>query len=200
MSAPIRNVRAGDATAVYEICLLTADAGNDGRTVYRDPDLPGHVWAGPYVALEPEHGFVVTDEADVPVGYVLGAADSRRFEAAAETSWWPDLRVRYPVDADRTGIGDRLAVQLIHRPSTADPDLVDDFPSHLHIDLLPAAQGRGDGRRLIERFVESVATAGSTGVHLGVSPRNPRAIGFYEALGFGFLVRDDHRVVMGRRI
>ena len=83
MTATIRHVRAGDRDAVYDICLRTADAGDDGTHLYTDPRLPGHVWAGAYMALEPEHGFVVDDD-DRVVGYILGALDSRRFEAQLE--------------------------------------------------------------------------------------------------------------------
>ena len=83
MTATIRNVRAGDRDAVYDICLRTADAGDDGTHLYTDPLLPGHVWAGAYVALEPEHGFVVDDDGRA-IGYILGALDSRAFEAELE--------------------------------------------------------------------------------------------------------------------
>ena len=93
-----------------------------------------------------------------------------------------------------------------HRPSphppavTGRPTLVGDFPSHLHIDLLPVAQGRGNGRRLLERLLAVLRADGSPGVHLGVSRRNVRAIGFYRALGFEELVDDDRHVVFGRRL
>lgn len=200
MTATIRNVCAGDRDAVYEICLRTADAGADGTHLYADPQLPGHVWAGGYVALEPEHGYVVVDGADRPVGYALGALDSRAFEAELERVWWPRLRAHYPRDATAIAPGDRIARHLIHHPPRADDAIVGDFPSHVHIDLLPSAQGRGDGRRLIERLLGSLRADGSPGVHLGVSPRNVRAIGFYRALGFEELVNDDRHLVFGTRL
>ncbi len=199
MTATIRNVDAGDVDAVYDICLRTADAGDDGTHLYADPLLPGHVWAGAYVALEPEHGFVVVDD-DRVVGYVLGALDSRQFEAELERVWWPTLRARYPLDDATTTPGDRIARSLIHHPSRADDAVVGAFPSHLHIDLLPVAQGRGDGRRLVDRLRDSLRADGSRGVHLGVSPRNTRAIRFYRALGFEELINDDRHLVFGMRL
>lgn len=57
------------------------------------------------------------------------------------------------------------------------------YPSHLHIDLLPAAQGLGHGRALMDSLFERFAAAGSRGVHLGVDTRNDAAIRFYEHLG-----------------
>jgi ribosomal protein S18 acetylase RimI-like enzyme len=195
----IRLVRRDDTDAVYDICLRTADAGGDASHLYDDPRLPGHVWAGPYVAHEPEHGFVVVDDADVPIGYILGASDSRAFEALLERAWWPALRDRYAPDVPRASAAERIAVHLIHHPPTADPSVVEAYPSHLHIDLLPAAQGHGDGRRLIDRLLESLSAAGSPGVHLGVSSRNEHAIGFYRAVGFTELHRDDRHMVFGHR-
>jgi ribosomal protein S18 acetylase RimI-like enzyme len=200
VSQSIRPVRPADRDAVYEICLRTADAGDDGSHLSTDPQLPGHVWAGPYVALEPEHGFVVADDGDRAVGYILGARDSRAFEARLEREWWPDLRARYPLDEPRPLAGDRIAVHLIHHPPLADDAIVAEYPSHLHIDLLPAAQGHGHGRRLVERLATSLRDAGSPGVHLGVSRRNDRAISFYRHLGFDELVAAAHHHVFGMRL
>ena len=54
-------------------------------------------------------------------------------------------------------------------------DLLGEYPSHLHIDLLPRAQGRGNGRALMETFLAALTERGSPGVHLGTSPQNVRA-------------------------
>lgn len=199
MTRRIRPVRPGDTEAVYDICLRTADAGTDATHMYGDPHLPGHVWAGAYVAHQPEHGFVVVDDDDAPIGYVLGALDSADFGAQLERTWWPPLRTEFPIDVERTAAADRLAVHLIHHPSAPDTS-VEEYPSHLHIDLLPEAQGHGDGRRLMARLLDSLTGAGSPGVHLGVSSRNERAIGFYRTIGFTELIRDDRHLVFGRRL
>jgi ribosomal protein S18 acetylase RimI-like enzyme len=61
--------------------------------------------------------------------------------------------------------------------------VVEPFPSHLHIDLLPRLQGQGLGRRLIDLWLETAGVMGSRGVHLGVNPANVRAGRFYLAYG-----------------
>jgi ribosomal protein S18 acetylase RimI-like enzyme len=200
VSQSIRSVRTADRDAVYEICLRTSDAGDDGSHLYTDPELPGHVWAGQYVAFEPEHGFVVADDDDQAIGYILGARDSRALEARLEREWWPGLRRRYPLESTRAAVGDRVAVHLIHHPFLTDDAIVAEYPSHLHIDLLPAAQGQGHGRRLVERLATSLHDAGSRGVHLGVSQRNDRAVSFYRHLGFDELVADEHHHLFGMRL
>ena len=69
------------------------------------------------------------------------------------------------------------------------PEPYEAYPSHLHIDLLPRAQGRGLGRRMLEEVMDTLARRGSPGAHLGVSTLNRRALGFYQRLGFRELVR-----------
>jgi len=61
----IRAYRASDHDAVYEICLLTGDAGADATALYCDPEIVGHVFAAPYTVLEPESCFVVSDDRGV---------------------------------------------------------------------------------------------------------------------------------------
>jgi GNAT superfamily N-acetyltransferase len=57
----------------------------------------------------------------------------------------------------------------------------------MHIDLLPPWQGRGWGRKLIDRFVASVQSSGGDygeGEHIGVAGENSKVVPFYEKLGF----------------
>lgn len=199
-SAKIRRASLADGDRVYEICLRTADAGGDATALHHDPRLVGHVWAAPYLHHAADHAFVVVDEADVAGGYVLGAVDSRSYEAALERAWWPRLRREYPLVAEGRTARDQEVVELIHAPPTAIEAIVERYPSHLHIDLLPEFQGAGHGRRMIETLLESLASAGSSGVHLGVSSANERAIGFYRAMGLRELGRSRHGVAFGRRL
>jgi ribosomal protein S18 acetylase RimI-like enzyme len=71
----------------------------------------------------------------------------------------------------------------IHHPPRAARRIVEPYPSHLHIDLLPRLQGRGLGRQLLDAWFELVAARGSKGAHLGVGAANARAIRFYRAYG-----------------
>lgn len=184
-SAQIRPYQPSDLGDLYRICLLTADAGADGSTLYQDPELVGHLYAGPYAVLHPETAFVVEDAEGVG-GYILGAVDTRAFEARLAAEWWPSLRPRY---ADPRGTppeswnADQRATWLIHHTFPAPRRVVTPFPSHLHIDLLPRLQGQGLGQRLIDLWLETAKAMGSRGVHLGVNRANARAIRFYLAYG-----------------
>lgn len=188
----IRAYEPRDLAALYDICLKTGDAGEDASARYRDPELLGHVYAGPYAALEPELVFVLEDEAGV-CGYVLGALDSARYYQNYAAHWLPPLQARYPDPAgDSAGwTADERICHMLHHPRLELAEAVRDYPSHLHIDLLPRAQGRGYGRRLMDRFVTALRERGSKGVHLGVATSNTRAQRFYRSYGFSELMRQE---------
>jgi ribosomal protein S18 acetylase RimI-like enzyme len=186
MSATIRSLRAGDLDALYDIALKTGDSGQDATHLYDDPKMVGHIYAAPYAVLEPQSAFVAEDEHGV-AGYIVGARNTQAFDDRLEAEWWPALRTQYadPSDLDfNTWSADQLSAFLIHHPFKTPQRIVDTYPSHLHINLLPRLQGQGMGAELIERFLRTMDTAGSRGVHLGVSPSNERALRFYENYGF----------------
>ena len=186
MSEPsLRPYRPQDRAAVYDVCVRTGAAGGDARGLFSDDDLLPDVYAGPYLHLEPELALVLDDGAGRAVGYVLGTADTARFVAAWRREWLPRVAARHPLPAP-AGAPER-EVRLrerLHEPGwMLHPELAG-FPAHLHVDLLPQAQGGGHGRALVEAFCAAAARAGAAAVHLGVDPANTRAIGFYERLGF----------------
>jgi ribosomal protein S18 acetylase RimI-like enzyme len=193
----IRPATLQDLPGAYHVCLLTAAAGEDASASYRNPDLLGHVYVGPYVVRSPELARVVVDPEGV-AGYVVGAADSRVFEAWAEGAWWPVLRAQYPAPGD--GTPDAEVIELIHRPPLADPAIVVEYPSHLHINLLARARGHGQGRTLLEWLAGELRSGGSRGVHLHVGASNHNAVAFYRHLGFEALVTNDDAIVMGLRL
>lgn len=176
----MRPFRPDDLPAMYRICLLTGYAGGDATARYQDPDLVGHVFAGPYPAADPALTFVVEDDEGV-AGYLVGTADTEAFRAWTEEHWWPALRERYPVLPD-DGVGDRWLVEWIHHPPTEPPPA--GHPAHLHIDLLPRLQRQGWGRRLIDAFRRALADRGVPGLFLEADQRNTNARAFYARLGF----------------
>ncbi len=75
-------------------------------------------------------------------------------------------------------------VDLHHRPERMLLPELAAYPAHLHIDLLPAYQGAGHGRRMLQTFLAAAAAAAAPAVHLGTVTANERARGFYDRLGF----------------
>jgi ribosomal protein S18 acetylase RimI-like enzyme len=193
----IRQYQPGDLDDLYRICLETADGGGDGTALFRDPRLPGHVYAGPYATFEPSLAWVAEDTAGVG-GYVVGTLDSQAFEQRLEQDWWPALRTRYPAPppelAAQLSAQEQRALASIHHPWATDKELADRYPSHLHINLVPRLQGRGTGRQLMATLLSGLGAQGSRGVHLLVGRGNQRAPGFYRHVGFRELPVTDAQV------
>lgn len=193
--AEIRGVRPEDLDDLYDICLRTGDSGADATALYASPRLLGDLFVVPYAVLEPAHAHVIDDGERVQ-GYAVGALDSRAFEARLEAEWLPAARERHAADVPRPGM-EQLFLSLLDHPPVAHASVLERFPSHLHIDLLPSYQGGGWGRRMMEALFGSLRAAGSPGVHLGVSEANQRAIAFYDRLGFEQLHADGFTRTLG---
>lgn len=185
-------------TALYRICLGTGDSGQDATHLYQDPDLIGHYYAAPYAVLEPDLAFVLTRDG-LPVGYVLGVRDTERFGTRCETEWFPPLRAAYPLRDEADGSRDARMIRALHK-GHEQTNHFPDYPAHLHIDILPAGQGHGWGRKLIETLADQMRSLDVPGVHLGVGGRNTNAIGFYEHVGFHRLREAEWGLILGMRL
>jgi ribosomal protein S18 acetylase RimI-like enzyme len=190
----IREYQPDDLDAVYRICLQTANNGGDGTAIFRDPRLPGDVYAVPYAIFEPSLAFVAADAAGVS-GYIVATLDSQEFGRRLERDWWPAIRARYPEPrpdlARRLSVQERTAISNIHQSWKPGENVPAGYPSHLHINLLPPLQGCGVGRRLTAALLARLREQGSPGVHLATRLANLRAAGFYRHLGFTELAASD---------
>ena len=193
----IRPATRDDLPGIYRVCLRTGDSGRDATGLWRDEDLLGHVYCGPYVVGEPDLARVVVDEDGV-CGYLFGAADTRALEAWEEANWWPPLRAQYPPLDD--GSLEAELITVIHHPPIAPVAVVAAYPAHLHIDLLEHVRGRGLGRQLIEWLLDELRGRGVAGVHLDVAADNANGIAFYEHLGFAVIASHGGAHLMGRRL
>ena len=180
----LRPYHPSDLPALYRICQATGLNGKDAAGVVPDPDLIGHSYVGPYATLEPERSYV-TVLANEVVGYVLSTADCVRFHQRCESFWFPPLRCRYPLPTADDDTPAAKFVRTIHRghvPST-NIDLCQ-YPANFHIDVLPEAQRKGMGRRLLSELFANLRRSNIPGVHLYAARANSDAIKFYERMGF----------------
>jgi GNAT superfamily N-acetyltransferase len=183
-----------DEAAIARICLLTGADGGDATGLFADDRALADVYAVPYL-YGPECVALAWDVDGGVRGYVLGAVDTLAFQGWFATDWWPSLPARTPRTRDDEWL----------LPSAADPGrlvspVLERYPAHLHIDLLPDQQGRGAGRQLIEAFCSAAADAGAPGVHLVASANNPFAQGFYPRVGFHEIARTDTTVTFAREL
>ncbi len=193
MTPAVRPYRPADLPALYDICLRTADAGEDatGRYPAADHELPGAIFAAPYAVLEPGLVFVLDDGHGRAVGYVLGAGDTADFVRRFRAEWLPTVSGRWPVPAREPATPSEVMAHLLHTPERMLVPLLADHPAHLHIDLLPDFQRAGHGRRLMTAFLAALAARGVPGVHLSMITANTRARAFYDRMGFRELREPD---------
>ncbi|KAJ7498776.1 acyl-CoA N-acyltransferase [Mycena latifolia] len=184
MSLAIRRATEADAPALSRICLLTADAGKSAHALHDYPELPGLVYAVPYVKLRTTWAFVLVDESkELVVGYIVGSKDTRAYEQYAGEHWWPAQAEKYAPSA-MVREADRRYANLLRNMHTAADANITFSPAHLHINILEEYQGQGWGRKLIQTAVDYLKGEGMPGVWLGMDPRNTNARKFYTRLGF----------------
>ena len=126
-----------------------------------------------YLEKEPENCFVAVDENDNVIGYTYGSKDydyyqenfSEYINAVAEIE-------------ERRFLAEALTEMYDHAIYK------NDYPAHLHIDILPAYQSKGIGSKLIKAFCDNLKEQNVKGVMLIVGTENEGARRFYERNGF----------------
>ena len=192
----IRSYKSADTSAVYEICLKTGNSGQDATHLFSDPLVLGHIYVGPYMEFEPQSVFILEDDQG-PCGYIMGVLDSQTYYQWMHSEWLPKIRVNYKKPTGNPDTWDETAKirDLLFHPVSQ--RLFPDFPSHLHIDLLSRAQGKGQGKLMMDRFIDYLRYNKISGVHLELSSKNDRAFNFYRKYGMQELDRDNESIIMG---
>ena len=179
----IRPYEPRDYDAVSRICTLTAERGGDATGLYASDELMPDIFVRPYTAFQPDLVFVVDDEQGV-AGYIVGVDDTAAFTAWFSREWIPaEIAGRYE-HTDPVVTKDDLIRHLAFWPERMLIAELDDYPAHLHIDLLPRLQGQGVGRQLIATLSDALRARGITGLHLSMDAANTNARAFYDRLGF----------------
>ena len=170
MSYHIRKYDKKDRENVRKICHLTAT-----DPAYVDnPELVATISADYCVAYEPDGVFIVArDEDDEAVGYILSSVDYKTFLKTFDKNIMPKVRKMSRLQA--------FTHWFSFRQSLIDAKK---YPAHLHIDILPEAQGKGYGTALMDELMKYLNEKGVKGVHLGVGGDNEGGIAFYKKYGF----------------
>ncbi|MGO9412050.1 MAG: GNAT family N-acetyltransferase [Spirochaetia bacterium] len=186
-----RPYRREDRPEVTNILHRTGFLGEDlhGRGLFNDRRLFALFNTECYLRYHAENAFVAFDASDGRViGYIIGAADSRihdklfarrmRWRITLRmflVSWWrhpESFRQALAWSGARGGIGEKY---------------YDDYPAHLHINILPGYQRMGIGESLMGLFEQRMSGIGVAGIHLVTSNRNLKALPFYRKIGYTML-------------
>ena len=192
----IRSYKFADTSAAYKICLKTGNSGQDATHLFSDPLVLGHIYVGPYMEFEPQSVFILEDDQG-PCGYIMGVLDSQTYYQWMHSEWLPKIRVDYkkPTGDPNTWNETEKITNLLFQPESQ--RLFPDLPAHLHIDLLSRAQGKGQGKLMMDRFIDYLRYNKISGVHLELSSKNDRAFNFYRKYGMQELDRNNESIFMG---
>jgi ribosomal protein S18 acetylase RimI-like enzyme len=190
----LRPFAAEDEAGATMVCTRTADNGGDATGLLRDDQLWADIFLLPYLAHEPELALVLESERGQIIGYAVATADTDAFETWFHDQWWPGRAAHYKGDLPER---DAQLIDYASNRGTQPIPYAAEYPAHLHIDLLPEAQGAGWGRTLITELFDALRAKGVAGVHLVASGRNTGAVAFYRRLGFTQLPADEADAAFG---
>ena len=192
----VRKFEEKDRSDLYHVCLATGDSGANAVHLYNHKDMLGEIYVGPYLTFQPDLSFTLIQ--DGVAGYALAALDTTSFEETLSREWWPSILEKYNgLSPENFNEREKNLFSYIQNPPLRPKKFVDQYPSHLHIDLLEKAQGRGIGKAMMLIVLETLREQGSKGVHLGMGAQNSRAFAFYTKLGFTLLDKNDDEWTMG---
>lgn len=181
----IRELRKQDKEEVVQVCISA------GSQEFRENDMLQsamvEVFCNYYVEHETQDCFVAVNEKDHVIGYILCAPDYQRW-----VSKFSQAYLENSVNPIVPHIG-KESIRILEAHS-------EEYPAHLHIDLLPEAQGQGLGKKLLKKLIEHLSELEVKGLLLNVSLENEGAIRFYERFGFKELQRGEHEIVMGIKV
>ena len=186
----IRPYRDDDHDALRAVCLRTGLSGMDATGHWSTDDLLPDLYLSPYTSYAPDRVLVVADDADRPIGYLLVVPDTLAFVEWWRTEVTPFFANTYARMAEPTpdGRDEQWFHDLGYEPERMIPADVgldlERFPAHLHIDLLPEAQGHGLGRALMRDAAARLVADGVPGIHLSYDSANAGAAAFYDRLGW----------------
>lgn len=185
----IRPYQQTDLARLREICLLTGASGGDATGMFSSDDLLPDLFLEPYLTFAPGWAWVV--ELDGPdgvqlQGYLVAVSDTRAFTSWWADTWTPWFATLYPHPEQPYSEEERLVLRGYHPEEMLIAE-VDQYPAHLHVDLLPAAQGQGWGTKLVGRLRSELADVGVPGVFASLDAQNVTAPAFYQRIGFAEL-------------
>ncbi len=167
-----------------QFCCLNSE-GADNAPDYEFGRFILYTFCNYYIEKEPENCFVIDDDGKA-VGYIICAENYDRYKEIFDREYLPETKQ----------FGEENYKWAV---VSSDPQskVKDEYPAHLHIDILPEYQRMGMGGKLVETLCEHLASKGIEGVCLTCGPKNERAMNFYKKRGFTLLSIDEGDACFG---
>ena len=177
----VRKYQEKDKEGVRFACLNSdgpTESENFGKFVL-------HTFCDYYIEKEPENCFVLSDDGNA-VGYVICTEDYDAYREVFDKEYLPlnkDLSEELYKWAETSTV-----IQEKHK---------NEYPAHLHIDILPEYQRQDWGGKLIDALSEHLKAKGVRGVMLTTGSDNEKGCGFYRKYGFTEVDLIDGEIAFG---
>ncbi|MFA5393377.1 MAG: GNAT family N-acetyltransferase [Candidatus Ratteibacteria bacterium] len=183
----VRGFEPADRTRIRAISCATAFHGVlPERTCRVDCRLLADLLTRYYTDCEPE-SILVAESGGRVVGYIMGAVSTRSFSRAMLRlvlfKTIPGILLgRYRINSQGLVI---LAVLLAGTvKGERDPDLEEEYPAHLHINIDDECRQAGLGSKLMTAWFQRLKEKQIKGAHLSTNSANEGAIRFFRRFGF----------------
>jgi len=161
----IENAKPAHIDELRKICIATTNEHFKKR-----PELVTLLFCDYYILCQPELTFILKDGEKI-VGYIMGA-DAGRY-------------VKEFIPLFKTAVRKVSLIRALGLSVRPDKTLIKQgFDYHLHINILKPYTGKGYGKKLMDKLVETVKLRGAKGLYLGVGEDNDGATRFYKKYGF----------------
>ena len=183
----IRPMRPEDLKDVEYVCRMTAGPG-----AQKDPVIGyrlARMFSTYYVRECYDTCFVVADESDKAVGYILCEPDYKRYKKIFRKVDVPEIKKLHKKSGQQAWLFPIPYCFFGHK-----------YPSHLHIDILDEYQNQGLGSKLMEILFEELKKRKVKGIMLQANLSNEGAVRFYKRLGFKMLSTKLHTATMGKSL
>ncbi|GAB4336643.1 MAG: GNAT family N-acetyltransferase [Candidatus Abyssubacteria bacterium] len=189
--ATVRNYQPGDRQTLRTICYETGLMGEPIDPHFGCLDLFADYWMNYYTDHEPESAFVAELDGRV-IGYLVGCKDTKRQQEIQAKVILPRIRRKlftfgYKIDYRFFSFMWRYTRSMVRREFPEEP--IDDYPAHLHMNLIDGCRSGGVGSRLMSAYFDYLGACGVKGIHLGTTSHNTLAVPFYKKWGFALVSR-----------
>ena len=168
---PIRKMKYDDIPQAEYICIKTADNKLVCSETKQQTTLL--LYSRYYTRAEIGSCFVIADEQDLAVGYILCAEDYRQYKKS-----FLKKELRQLIKINPSAIFEGIACVMGNRA------FAKKYPAHMHIDILPEYQDKGFGTMLVNTLIRHLKNKNVKGLMLIVDSNNQNAVRFYKKNGF----------------
>lgn len=183
----IRKMTADDIPQAEYICIKTADEKLINSESKREITLL--LYNKYYTRCEPENCFVLADNSDLAVGYILCAENYKRYK---KSFYKNELKQLFKIKPSAVieGISCVMGNRIFSK----------NYPAHMHIDILPEYQSKGYGTMLLTALTEQLKKKHISGLMLIVDSSNTNAVKFYRKNNFKNIKKLAGAIVMGVKL